>query len=213
MSDVTLLTSAYFPPAVYFSLVACSSEVMIEREENYQKQTYRNRCVILGANGPQSLIIPVERGSFHKTAIKELRIDNSRRWRHQHLRGIIAAYAAAPYFEYYIDVVSEVIMKPCSFLMEMNNEALMAICEAAGLTTNISYSDSFMAEGAAANDYRYAIVPKREAAVPRYREISYQQVFSDRYGFVPQLSILDILFNNGPGTSELLQRSLEKGNC
>ena len=106
MGEEVLLSTAYFPPAEYFSLIAHSRKVMIESEENYLKQTYRNRCMILGANGPLALIVPVLRGSFHKTALRDLKIDNSRRWRELHLRGITSAYAAAPYFEYYYDIIS-----------------------------------------------------------------------------------------------------------
>ncbi|MDZ7636569.1 MAG: WbqC family protein [Bacteroidales bacterium] len=87
MGEEVLLSTAYFPPAEYFSLVAHSRRVIIEEHENYLKQTYRNRCMILGANGPLALIVPVMRGSFHKTALKELKIDNGKRWRELHLRG------------------------------------------------------------------------------------------------------------------------------
>ncbi|MEZ5019530.1 MAG: WbqC family protein [Bacteroidales bacterium] len=109
MSEEVLLSTAYFPPVEYFSVVARSRQVLIEREENYLKQTYRNRCVIMGSNGPLPLVVPVLRGSFHKTAIKDLRIDNSRRWRDLHLRGIRSAYAAAPFFEFYFDIINDVI--------------------------------------------------------------------------------------------------------
>ena len=97
MSREVLLSTAYFPPAEYFSLIAGTNRAIIEKHENYVKQTYRNRCVILGANGPLVLIVPVLRGSFHRTALRDLRIDNTRRWRETHLRGITSAYAAAPY--------------------------------------------------------------------------------------------------------------------
>ncbi len=133
MGEEVLLSTAYFPPAEYFSLVAGSRKVIIEEHENYLKQTYRNRCMILGANGPLALIVPVMRGSFHKTALKELKIDNGRRWRELHLRGITSAYAAAPYFEYYYDVISQVISRPFTYLLDLNTEALKAVCEAAGL--------------------------------------------------------------------------------
>ena len=91
MTEEVLLSTAYFPPAEYFSLIAKSRRVIIERCENYHRQTYRNRCIIMGVNGSLPLIVPVLRGSFHKTPIDGLKIDESKRWREQHLRSITSA--------------------------------------------------------------------------------------------------------------------------
>ncbi len=212
MTEQVLLSTAYFPPAEYFSLVACSNKIIIERYENYIKQTYRNRCIILGANGPLSLTVPVLRGSFHKTALQDLRVDNSGRWRELHLRGIISAYASAPFFEYYFDVISSVISRPFNFLADLNNEALTAVCEAAGLKAEISYTTGFIAVGDHKNDYRYSITPKRLSGLTGYADKSYTQVFSEKFGFVSRLSIIDVLLNNGPGTLSLLKGSLAINN-
>ncbi|MRR24508.1 hypothetical protein EG830_16165, partial [bacterium] len=209
MVEELLLSTAYFPPASYFSLIARSTKVLIEREENYHKQTWRNRCLILGPNGPLPLVIPVQRGSFHKTAIRDLRIDNARRWRDLHLRGINSAYAAAPFFEFYIDVISGVISKPHTWLLDLNSEALDAVCGAIGLNIQAGYTDHFEPEGSMEKDYRYTITPKKEIRVPGIRDIPYTQVFGERYGFTPGLSIIDMILNNGPGTRALLLRSLE----
>lgn len=212
MSGEVLLSTAYFPPAEYFSLIAGARKVIIEKHENYLKQTYRNRCVILGANGPLALIVPVMRGSFHKTALSDLKIDNGRRWRELHLRGFISAYAAAPFFEYYYDAISQVISRPFTFLLDLNTEALSAVCEATGLSAEISFSGEFIPPGIHKEDYRYSITPKRPSGVSRYSQVPYTQVFSDKFGFTRRLSIIDILLNNGPGTGALLQRSLATEN-
>ncbi len=213
MSEEVLLSTAYFPPVEYFSVVARSRRVLIEREENYLKQTYRNRCVIMGSNGPLPLVVPVLRGSFHKTAIKDLRIDNSRRWRDLHLRGIRSAYAAAPFFEFYFDIINDVISGNHLFLIDLNHDALSAICGAAGIPADISYTEKFLPEGISGNDFRYAIAPKRAPGVTGYTPVPYTQVFSQKHGFIPQLSIIDMLLNNGPGTRALLLRSLEADKC
>ncbi|MCU0457567.1 MAG: WbqC family protein [Bacteroidales bacterium] len=213
MNEEILLSTAYFPPAEYFSLVASSGRVLIEREENYHKQTYRNRCIIMTSGGALPLVVPVLRGSFHKTAIKDLRIDNSRRWRDLHLRSIISAYAAAPFFEYYIDIISGVISKPYNYLLDLNKAAFDAMCGAIGLTAETGYTDHFEPEGRPGNDYRYSITPKGPSGIPGYASVPYTQVFSERHGFIPRLSIIDILLNNGPGTRALLLRSLEADNC
>lgn len=212
MREEVLLSTAYFPPAEYFSLVANSPKVIIEREENYLKQTYRNRCIILGANGPLALIVPVVRGSFHKTALRYLRIDNSRRWCELHLRGITSAYAAAPFFEYYYDVISQVISRPFTFLLDLNTEALRAVCKAIGLNSGISFSEEFIMPGSCMDDYRYSISPKHPSGVRGYSQIPYTQVFGEKYGFTGRLSIIDVLLNNGPGTGALLLRSLDADN-
>jgi hypothetical protein len=212
MCEEVLLSTAYFPPAEYFSLVAHSRKVIIEREENYLKQTYRNRCMILGANGPLALIVPVVRGSFHKTALRDLRIDNSRRWRELHLRGIISAYAAAPFFEYYYDSISQVISRPFTFLLDLNTEALKAVCEGVGLNSGISFTEEFITEGSRKDDFRYSISPKHPSGVDGYSQIPYTQVFGEKHGFTGRLSIIDVLLNNGPGTGALLLRSLDADN-
>jgi WbqC-like protein family len=212
MKEEVLLSTAYFPPAEYFSLIAGSREVTIERHENYLKQTYRNRCMILGANGPLALIVPVQRGSFHKTALRDLRIDNSRRWRALHLRGIASAYSAAPFFEYYFDMINNVISEPFTFLLDLNTAALRAVCEAAGLDCEIAFTEEFIPEGTSADDFRYSISPKLPPDVRGYTQIPYTQVFGEKHGFTGRLSIIDVLLNNGPGTGALLLRSLESSN-
>lgn len=213
MADEILLSTAYFPPAEYMSLLASAGKVLIEREENYHKQTWRNRCIIMGANGPLTLVVPVLRGSFHKTAIRDLRIDNSRRWKELHLRGIASAYAAAPFYEFYTDLVTGVIMKEHRFLLDLNSEALDAVCNATGLAAAVSYTERFEPEGSRVNDFRYSITPKKPSGVTGYRPVPYTQVFGDRQGFIAGLSILDMLLNNGPGTRALLLRSLGADNC
>ncbi len=213
MTGEILLSSAYFPPAEWFSLAAAGRRVIIEKHENYHRQTFRNRCVILGANGPLPLIVPVLQGSFHKTAMADLRIDDSKRWRELHLRGITSAYAAAPFFEYYFDVIRDVITAPHTFLIDLNHEALTALFDAIGIDAEISYSDSFTPVGVMDDDYRYSVTPKKPCAVKGYTSIPYVQVFGERFGFIPRLSIIDMLLNNGPGTRALLQRSLAAENC
>lgn len=209
MTGRVLLSAAYFPPAEYFSLIARSGDVVIEKHENYLKQTYRNRCLIMGPNGPLQLTVPVLRGSFHKTPLRDLRIDNGRRWQELHLRSITSAYAAAPFFEYYYDVIESVISGRYEFLLDLNDRALRSMCDAARLDVRISFTDEYIEEGTAEEDYRYGITPKRAVSVPGYKTVPYTQVFSDRHGFSARMSIIDILLNNGPGTRALLLESLE----
>lgn len=209
MSDPLLLSSAYFPPAEYFSLIARSGAVSIEKWENYHKQTYRNRCVILGANGPLTLIVPVLRGSFHKTPVSDLVIDYSRPWRELHIKSIVSAYAMAPYYEFYIDGLRCLLEKRLKYLLDLNMEALRLVMDQTDLAAEVMFTKEYTPATGTANDFRYQITPKRESAIGKYTVQPYLQVFSDRHGFTPGLSIIDILLNNGPGTNALLHRSLE----
>lgn len=209
MKPSVLLSTAYFPPPEYFCLIARNRRVIIEKWENYHKQTYRNRCIVMGANGPLALTVPVLRGSFHKTLVKDLEIDNARRWRELHLRGITSAYATAPYYEFYSDVINSVISKPFKFLLDLNYEALVSVSEAIDLRADISFSDDFTPELTVPNDYRYAFSPKKLSAVDGYHEMPYRQVFAERFGFISGLSIIDMLLNNGPGTGAFLLGSLD----
>jgi len=209
MAGRVLLSTAYFPPARYFTLIAGAGDVHIEKWENYHKQTYRNRCTILGANGPLDLIVPVLRGSFHKTPVRDIEIDSSRRWRELHLRGIMSAYATAPYFEFYFDILKEVITGDFRYLLDLNHTALKALLDAIGIDVPVSFTGEFTREGMAEADYRYTLTPKKPEEADMNKGAGYTQVFSDRYGFVPRLSIIDLLMNKGPETRALLLRSPE----
>jgi hypothetical protein len=150
------------------------------------------------------LTVPVLRGSFHKTPVRDLRIDNSRRWRELHLRSITSAYATAPFYEYYFDIIDGVIRKQFSFLLDLNAEALSAVTEAIGITRDTAFTEGYLPEGALEGDYRYLITPKKPSPADGYKDMPYMQVFSERYGYIPGLSIIDVLLNNGPGTGALL---------
>jgi hypothetical protein len=199
--DPILLSTAYFPPTHYLSLFKDASEAVIEREENYIKQTYRNRCTISSANGTMNLTVPVLLGSFHKTAIKEIKIDYSRKWQKIHIGAIISSYRAAPYFEYYFDSVEKIILSNHSFLLDINMESLMFLLSSLKIETAVSYSSVFRKEGNDSSDYRSRIVPKKKPGSysPVFKE--YPQVFGNRFEFFPGLSSLDLLFNEGPASA------------
>src|SRR5512133_2136255 len=105
MPGKILLSTAYLPPVDYIGLITGADEVTIEKEENYIKQTYRNRCYILSPAGPQLLSVPVYEGSRHKILIRDVRIDYSKRWQHVHLRAIVSSYTSSPFFDFYFDRV------------------------------------------------------------------------------------------------------------
>ncbi len=201
MAGKILVSTAYLPPVAYISLISGAGEVLIEREENYLKQTYRNRCYILSANGVQSLSVPVLLGSFHKTAIKDIRIDNSRRWQQVHLRALIAAYKSSPFFDYYFDDLEKIISAGHSFLLDLNYELTIFILRTLKIKTGLEYTSHFEPAGSEPYDYRYTLTPKKDDKNEYKR---YLQVFSSRYGFVPGLSVADLIFNTGPDSAGYL---------
>ncbi len=185
------------PPVSYFIIIANSSGCLIEKHENYIKQTYRNRCTILGANGCHDLIVPVKRGSFHKTAIADLEIDNSLNWRQVHRKAIEAAYRNATYYQYYIDNILEIILSEKRYLIDLNMELLELLLKLTGLKSKPGFTDHFIPPAGEKSDYRYSITPKADSPYAK-KTRSYFQVFSDRSEFVPDLSVIDLLFNTGP---------------
>jgi hypothetical protein len=195
MSGKILISTAYLPPAEYFSLINGADEILIEREENYLKQTYRNRCFILTAHGVQTLTVPVYLGSFHKTPVKNIRIDYSKRWQQVHLRAINAAYRASPFFEFYFEEIEKSVLKNHEYLIDLNTGLTETILKILGMKRSIGYTGSFAPVAGEDYDFRYSVTPKKKSY---YAMKEYSQVFILNSGFVSGLSILDLIFNMGP---------------
>jgi hypothetical protein len=201
MERKILISTAYLPPVEFFSQISGADEIFVEKEENYLKQTYRNRCYILSAHGPQLLSVPVYLGSLHKTPVKEIRIDYSKRWQQVHLRAMTASYNASPYFEFYFENFERIISKNHEFLLDLNMALLESALEILKIKKRLSYTTYFEPTGDNTNDFRYKITPKKESAVAA---IKYLQVFDNGGGFVPHLSIIDLIFNMGPEAGDYL---------
>ena len=195
MSGTVLLSTAYLPPLEYFSAIASSDGVKIEVEETYHKQTFRNRCYIQSAHGIQILTVPVFEGSFRRTALKDIRIDYSKRWQQVHLRALEAAYRGTPYYEFYIDGISGILLMRPEFLTELNNLLLKLIIGDLGLVRNIEVTDHFEPIIGSSMDLRYSITPKKES---NYIPKKYRQTNKSDGTISSRLSILDLLFNMGP---------------
>jgi hypothetical protein len=193
---------AYFAPAAYFARISEADTVFMEAEENFVKQTYRNRCEILAANGTLALTVPVRDGSFHKVKIKDVKIDYTKRWQQIHIRSLESAYKSSPYYQYYCDKVNSVINSGSEFLLDLNIKSAELIFSLTGIETGIELTKNFMPPNNEIWDFRYSITPKRKQKTPeRWINSQYHQVFDDKYGFTPGLSILDLLFNKGPDTA------------
>ncbi len=210
MDRKIILSSAYFAPASYYSKFLISGEVHIEKHENFIKQTYRNRCIIAGVNGSLALTVPVKRGSFHKTAMKDLEIDYNTKWQANHWRTIESAYSSAPFFQFYADDIKPFFSVRTKFLFDHNQHILDTMLKLTGIPANYTISKEYIKEDKTIEnyDYRMKIRPKNQPDDPIFRPHPYYQVFDDRLGFIPDLSILDLVFNAGPETTGILKKSL-----
>jgi len=201
MAGKILVSTAYLPPVEYFSIISQADEIFIEREENYLKQSYRNRCYILSSHGSQLLSVPVYLGSLHKTLVKDIRIDYSKRWQQVHLRAMTASYNSSPYFEFYFENIEKIISKNHNFLLDLNMELTESVLEILKVNKTIFYTTIFEPVGDIENDFRYKITPKGKS---HFAVKEYFQVFNNVEGFVPGLSIIDLVFNMGPDAVEYL---------
>ncbi|MCK9628171.1 MAG: WbqC family protein [Bacteroidales bacterium] len=193
--DISYLSTAYLPPVAYIKVIAGKSVTFIEKFENYQKQSYRNRCYIYSANGPLPLIIPIVRGGDSRS-ISQVRIDYSKEWQKQHWRAIFSAYNTSPFFDYYKDDIYPFYCSREPYLLDFNASILNAILELIGLDARPEFT-SLYRETVGDLDLRDMIHPKREdESENKYGQ--YHQVFAHKYGFLKNLSIIDLLFNEGP---------------
>lgn len=201
MPGNVLLSTAYLPPSEYFARIAYTEAALIEIEENYIKQSYRNRCYLLSASGLLSLSVPVYLGSIHKTSVKDIRIDYSKRWQQVHLGALVSAYSSSPFFLYYYETIEKIILRSHEFLLDLNMELLMSIIKMANLEAAITFTTGFLPATGAENDFRYRISPKKKSD---YQTKPYTRVFNTEEGSFWRLSIVDLLFNMGPDTISFL---------
>lgn len=189
-----LFTTAYLPPVSYFVLLYNANEVLIEACENYNKQSYRNRCRISAANGKMDLNIPIEKSTTGNRNIKNIRIADHTNWQQQHWRSITSAYNTSPFFEFYEDEFRCFYKKKWQFLWDYNLDILMFLLNLLNIEKKINFTSSFMLNVSDVWDAREAIHPKRKSTVSMP---TYYQVFNQKHGFLEDLSIIDLIFNMG----------------
>lgn len=197
----TILSSAYFPPIDFFVAMLNSPMVEIEQHENYIKQSYRNRTKILSSNGILSLSLPVV-GGGNGHPIKDIKIDYSSKWVGEHKRALLSAYMSSPFFEYYSDDIFSIIDKKPTFLFDLNLEIIEYIVEAINCGVKYRLTEQYLSAkelDSQTVDYRETIHPKKGSPIfaGDIKQKPYYQVFSQKYGFVSGLSVVDLLFNEG----------------
>ena len=265
LSDIMLLLYAfpismnilielhYLPCVQFISKFYRFENIVIDDIESFEKQSYRNRCTIAGANGPIDLIIPVH-NSRHRLPVKEIEIDNHTHWQHQHWQSIRSAYGKTAFYEHYAYKFETAYTKQYDRLFDFNRELLMIILKILKIDINrlkllsenngLGYLDFFFpseslaedseallirkssespstitdpgslykgdSEGKTYHDFKNKIHPKTKFRVsdPCFQPIIYHQAFTERHGFIPNLSILDLIFNEGPEAERILRGSV-----
>lgn len=176
----------------------------MEQWENYQKQTIRNRCHILSANGIQTLVIPVMHERKIKILIKDLKICYNEPWQRIHWSALQSAYNKSPFFEFYKDDFEKIIFSNKVFLLDLNAELLQLVLKILGVEIKINHTVTFEKKYAE-NDFRFLSDTKTTGnQKPETRNLSYPQVFSYKFGFTPNLSIVDLIFNEGKASIDFL---------
>lgn len=199
-----LLHPCYFGPISQFVALAQSEEVIFENEDNYQKQTYRNRMYIYGANGKLLLNIPIKhtgtKGSHQK--YREVKIENDFNWQKQHWKSLQTAYRTSPFFEFYEDELSGLYQKKETFLLDFNYKCLQLTLDLLQLDLEYRKTSKFETEVPSEENGRVLVNAKTDK---NWNFEKYHQVFENKRGFLPNLCILDLLFNEGPNASAYLE--------
>lgn len=205
-----LLSSAYLAPVQYYAHLYATEHITEDRGEHYQKQTYRNRCYIATPTGMQPLTLPVVRNGATHTATRDIRLSDHGNWQHLHWTALVSAYDNSPYFEYYADDFRPLYEQKYDFLVDFNEVLEQTVLQLLSLDKTIAISNEYVDATPEMHDLRNLISPKASAqADPAFIAQPYYQVFEQRTGFLPNLSIVDLLFNMGPESRMILKRSIK----
>ena len=197
-----LIHPTYFAPIAQYVHIIQAEHISFECCDNYQKQTYRNRCYIASSNGKQLLSIPVIHEKGKKQRSSQVKIDNKYDWQRLHLKAMETAYKSSPFFEFYIDDLMPVFDRAWTYLLDLNLFTHDCIMNALELHIPIVKTEHFVTDDSM-TDKRSLVNAKREDPMGLK---SYYQLFSDRHGFMENLSILDLLFMEGPNTLLYLEQ-------
>lgn len=202
---MSLLSIAYLPPVQYYSKLITYPEINIEQFEHFPKQTYRNRAYIYSPNGRQILTVPLKNRT-ERTITKDIRICYNDPWQKLHWRSMEAAYRRSPYFEYYEDDLAPFYNEQKhEFLVDLNMELMQFINSLLKINVKYRFTSDYEKTYPNVNDYRNIISQKAEPGADQTFVVKeYSQVFDSRHGFIPNLSIVDLLFNHGPRSLEYL---------
>jgi hypothetical protein len=190
---LTIFPICYLPPISYIQKLLQSEKIIIDQFEHFSKQNFRNRCYIYGPNGKQLLVIPVVHKNLFRTSIKDVRISYDSPWNKIHWKSICAAYRNSPFFEFYEDDLEKHFLNPGEYLFEFNYQLLLLVLRFFKIRKEISFTQSYQKEYSGEEDLRNFFHPGKD----QLNIQSYTQVFSDKHGFINDLSCIDLLFNTG----------------
>lgn len=199
----TLLHPTYFPSISHFTALVQAEKLIFEIEDNFQKQTNRNRTYIYSPNGIQLLNIPIKHSKLNRQKTKEIRIENDFDWQKQHFKSLESAYRSSPFFEYFEDDIRPIFEKKQEFLLDLNFKTLEVISKCLRMKFNFETTTEFFQETDPKEflDFRFLTNGKKDSSVFE----AYPQVFDDKHGFINNLSVLDLLFNEGKFTVDYLR--------
>ncbi|MCD4664549.1 MAG: WbqC family protein [Bacteroidales bacterium] len=200
-----LLSTTYLGPIDYFAQILQFDKLYFDKEEHYIKQTYRNRCIIYSANGRLPLSIPVIKVNGNHTKVKDIKIAYQENWQKMHWKSIVSAYNHSPFFLYYRDDFETFYNKKFKFLIDFNHQLLETVFNLLNINSEIIYTEKFIEkDNKRFADFRTRYNPKKKN--PNKSFPHYTQVFEVNHGFISNLSIIDLLFNDGPNAIEYLSQ-------
>ena len=202
---MALFIPTYFAPISQYSEIINTDEVLFEVHDNFQKQSFRNRCYIFNTNGKQLLNIPVKHpNSSSRKQTKDTLIENATHWQDQHFKSLKTAYRNSPFFEFYVDDLAHIFEKKYTYLQDINIDTFLFVSEALQISSNFKKTSSYT-EVLESNDFRNLAAIKTQ---PKNLVEPYIQMFDDKHGFLPNLSILDLLFMEGPNAISFLEKNV-----
>ncbi len=199
----TLIHPTYFPDIATFAVIA-QNDIRWEVEDNYQKQTYRNRCYVCTDQGRHMLSIPIQHvgGAHGRQKYKDVLLDNSYPWQREHWRTLQTAYRTSPFFEFYEDDIAPLYEQSFEKLLDFNFKTIMNVCDCLQMDMPTSQTNTYELEPGDSKNFRFLVDAKAELYMEQKK---YVQVFGDRHGFIENTSVLDLLFNEGTNALTYLQ--------
>ena len=210
-----LLSISYLPNIQYFSKLLNYNQPIVEVNDTYQKQSYRNRATILGANGALDLVIPVKRPNGNATKTCDVLIDYDTPWQPTHWKAIVSAYKNSPFFDIFEPELKPFFRKKNKFLVDWDLKLMNALMEMTATEITLEKTVEYVKEpNSEIDDFRESIHPKKrmQKPDPAFIPLPYFQVFNYKFGYVPNLSFIDLLFNEGPQAIYLCKKMMKKGN-
>jgi hypothetical protein len=209
INEPVILSTAYLPNIQYVSKLLLHSNAILDIHETYLKQSFRNRCVIYGANGIQNLTIPVIKPHGNRTKTKDIQIEYDTNWMQVHWKAIVSAYKSSPFFEIFEDELHPYFQKKERFLIDFNQKLIFQLFKSLGLTIHLASSTKYIPSYTFNYDFRNSIHPKprMQKEDKHFLPAPYYQVFANRHQFQANLSFIDLMVHEGPQALTILQNS------